>query len=80
MILNVITVSVVGGILCLDRVVLQVMISRPIVAAPLIGLILGDLYTGLVAGAFIINIPGTVSIFCAIFLAATTIIGFFRDI
>jgi mannose PTS system EIIC component len=53
MILKLVVVSVAGGILCLDRVVLQAMISRPIVAAPLIGLILGDPYTGLIAGAFI---------------------------
>ena len=53
MILKIIIVSVVGGILCLDRVVLQAMISRPIVAAPVIGLILGDPYTGLIVGAFI---------------------------
>jgi PTS system mannose-specific IIC component len=53
MILKVIVVSFVGGILCLDRVVLQAMICRPIVAAPVIGLILGDPYTGLIAGAFI---------------------------
>jgi PTS system mannose-specific IIC component len=53
MILKVIIVSVIGGILCLDRVVLQAMISRPIVAAPAIGLILGDPQTGLIVGAFI---------------------------
>ena len=53
MMLKVIVVSIAGGVLCLDRVVLQAMISRPIVAAPLIGLILGDPYTGLIAGAFI---------------------------
>jgi len=53
MILKLVVVSIAGGILCLDRVVLQTMISRPIVAAPLIGLTLGDPYTGLVAGAFI---------------------------
>ncbi|MHB8908284.1 MAG: PTS sugar transporter subunit IIC [Syntrophales bacterium] len=52
MILNVIVVSLAGAFLCLDRVVFQVMISRPIVAAPAIGLILGDPYTGLIAGAF----------------------------
>ncbi len=52
MIANVIITSVVGGFLCLDRVFLLLMISRPIVAAPLIGFILGDPYTGLVAGAF----------------------------
>ena len=53
MILKLVAVSIAGGILCLDRIVLQAMISRPIVAAPLIGLILGDPYTGLIAGAFI---------------------------
>jgi PTS system mannose-specific IIC component len=53
MIMNVLIVSIVGGILCLDRIFVQVLISRPIVAAPVIGLILGDPYTGLIAGAFI---------------------------
>lgn len=53
MISKLIFVSITGGILCLDRVFIQAMISRPIVSAPLIGLILGDPYTGLVAGAFI---------------------------
>jgi len=53
MILKLILVSVAGGVICLDRIVVQAMVSRPIVAAPLIGLILGDPYTGLVAGAFI---------------------------
>jgi PTS system mannose-specific IIC component len=53
MISKVIIVSVVGGFLCLDRVLVQAMISRPIVAAPVVGLILGDPYTGLIAGAFL---------------------------
>ncbi len=53
MTLKLVVVSIAGGILCLDRIVLQTMISRPIVAAPLIGLILGDPYTGLIVGAFI---------------------------
>lgn len=53
MINNVLIVSIVGGLLCLDRVFVQTMISRPIVSAPVIGLILGDPYTGLVSGAFI---------------------------
>lgn len=52
MIMNVLIVSIVGGILCLDRIFVQIMISRPIVAAPVIGMILGDPYTGLIAGAF----------------------------
>jgi mannose PTS system EIIC component len=53
MILNVLIVSIVGGVLCLDRIFVQALISRPIVAAPVIGMILGDPYTGLIAGAFI---------------------------
>lgn len=53
MVMNALMVSVVGGLLCLDRVFVQTMISRPIVAAPAIGALLGDPYTGLVAGAFI---------------------------
>ena len=53
MIMNVLIVSIVGGVLCLDRIFVQALISRPIVAAPVIGMILGDPYTGLIAGAFI---------------------------
>lgn len=53
MITDVIIVSIVGGIFCLDRVSVLFMVSRPIVAAPTIGFLLGDAYTGLVAGAFI---------------------------
>ncbi|MCK9363777.1 MAG: PTS sugar transporter subunit IIC [Syntrophales bacterium] len=52
MIANVFITAIVGGFLCLDRVFLLLMISRPIIAAPVIGFILGDPYTGLVAGAF----------------------------
>ncbi len=46
-------ISVMGGILGLDRVCVQIMVSRPIVTAPLIGLVLGDLYTGLIVGALV---------------------------
>ena len=53
MIMNVLIVSIAGGLLCLDRVFIQTLVSRPIVAAPLTGAILGDPYTGLIAGAFI---------------------------
>jgi len=51
MVLDSALIALVGGILCLDRVILQTMISRPVVAAPLVGLILGDLKTGLFIGA-----------------------------
>jgi PTS system mannose-specific IIC component len=53
MIWNVMLVSLVGGALCLDRVFAHVMISRPVVAGPLVGWILGDPYTGLLCGALI---------------------------
>lgn len=53
MLLDAIIVTVVGGIICLDRVLLQVMLSRPVVAGPIIGLVLGDPYTGLISGALI---------------------------
>jgi PTS system mannose-specific IIC component len=42
-----------GALICLDRVVAQFMISRPIVAGPLTGLALGDAYTGLMTGALL---------------------------
>ncbi|MBA4397699.1 MAG: hypothetical protein C0394_10010 [Syntrophus sp. (in: bacteria)] len=46
-------VSLAGGVLCLDRIFMQVMISRPVVAGPLTGWILNDIYTGLLCGALI---------------------------
>jgi len=46
-------VSLAGGILCLDRISLQVMISRPIVAGPLTGWMLNDPFTGFICGAMI---------------------------
>lgn len=53
MVKDVLIVSIIGGVLCLDRFFIQALISRPIVAAPLTGLIMGDPYTGLISGAFI---------------------------
>ena len=50
---EIILVSFCGGLLCLDRVFVQAMISRPVIIAPLIGLLLHNLYAGLVIGAFI---------------------------
>lgn len=48
---EIILVSVTGGVIALDRTALfQIMISRPIVAAPLIGVVLGDPLTGIKAG------------------------------
>jgi PTS system mannose-specific IIC component len=50
---EIILVSFCGGLLCLDRVFIQTMISRPVVIAPLIGLLLHNPYAGLVIGAFV---------------------------
>ncbi|HLA28438.1 MAG TPA: PTS sugar transporter subunit IIC [Syntrophales bacterium] len=51
MAMKILLVSLLGGVLGLDRIVMQAMLSRPIVSAPLVGLALGDVYTGLLAGA-----------------------------
>jgi mannose/fructose/N-acetylgalactosamine-specific phosphotransferase system component IIC len=53
MLLKVMMVTFVGGVLCLDRVLIQALVSRPIVVAPIVGLILNDPYTGLIVGAFV---------------------------
>ena len=45
--------SLIGAILCLDRILIQVMLSRPVVAATIIGAILGSPFTGLAVGAII---------------------------
>lgn len=51
MLTQIVILSLVGGLLCLDRIFLQAMLSRPIIIAPLMGLLLGDPYTGLIIGA-----------------------------
>jgi len=51
--LNSLEVALLGGVICLDRVFLQAMISRPIVAGPIIGVVLSEPFTGLIIGAFI---------------------------
>jgi len=45
--------AVLGALICMDRVAVQVMISRPVVTGPLIGLVLGDALTGLLTGALL---------------------------
>ena len=50
---QIILLSFCGGLLCLDRVFIQAMISRPIIIAPIIGLILNNPYAGLIIGAMI---------------------------
>lgn len=49
----IILVSLCGSLFCLDRVFVQVMISRPVVIAPLVGLLLHNPYAGLIIGALI---------------------------
>ena len=50
---QIILLSFCGGLLCLDRIFIQAMVSRPIVIAPIIGLILHNPYAGLIIGAMI---------------------------
>jgi len=45
--------AIAGGLLCLDRIFFQVMVSRPVVSASVIGLLLGDPYVGMITGALI---------------------------
>jgi mannose PTS system EIIC component len=49
----IILVSLCGSLFCLDRVFIQAMISRPVVIAPLVGLLLHHLYAGMIIGAMI---------------------------
>ena len=53
MVIKIIFLSLFGGLLCLDRVLIQTMISRPIIIAPVIGFFLNNLYAGLIIGAMI---------------------------
>lgn len=47
-------ISVVGGFISIDRTAaFQLMISRPVVTSPLIGMLLGDVMTGIQAGLII---------------------------
>jgi len=50
---KIILISLAGGLLCLDRVFIQAMISRPIIIAPVIGMMLGNPYAGLIIGAIL---------------------------
>lgn len=53
MLTKIILLSFCGGLLCLDRVFIQTMISRPVVVAPFIGLLLNDIRSGLIIGVFV---------------------------
>lgn len=50
---KIILLSFCGGLLCLDRIFIQAMVSRPIIIAPIIGLLLNNPYAGLIIGAMI---------------------------
>ncbi len=50
--LEVLQVALLAGLIGLDRLAFgQFMISQPIVAAPIVGLVMGDFHTGLLIGA-----------------------------
>lgn len=85
-ILLILSVSIIGGIIGLDRTAAgQFMISQPIVAGPLIGWFLGDVITGLIVGAvlellWVMDMPiGTFvpadSTIAAVWATAVSIIG-----
>jgi len=51
---EIVLISLIGGLLSIDRAAaFQVMVSRPVVTAPLIGMMLGDVMTGIQAGLII---------------------------
>jgi fructoselysine and glucoselysine-specific PTS system IIC component len=62
-------VSLVGGFVAVDTTAAwQVMICRPIISGPLVGLLLGDLHTGLFMGALLELIwAGVVPVGAAVF-------------
>ena len=79
-------VALFGGIIGLDKTAVgQIMVSQPVVAAPLIGWALGDLTTGLITGVvleliWLVDIPvGTFvpadSTVAAVFATAIAILG-----
>ncbi len=53
MLTEIILIAIGGSLLCLDRVFIQAMISRPVIIAPIIGLLMNNLYAGLIIGAII---------------------------
>lgn len=78
--------AVLAGILCLDRVFFQVMVSRPIIVSAVLGAVLGDLPTALVMGALIeilwadhlpvgVYIPPNDSLMSAVAVGSTILAG-----
>jgi mannose/fructose/N-acetylgalactosamine-specific phosphotransferase system component IIC len=86
LILTIVGISLLGGVIGLDRTAVgQIMISQPIVVAPLIGWILGDATTGLIVGAvleliWLLDVPVGAfvpadSTVAAVFATAIAILG-----
>jgi len=51
---EIVLISLIGGFISIDRTAaFQIMISRPVVTSPLIGMMLGDVMTGIQAGLII---------------------------
>jgi mannose/fructose/N-acetylgalactosamine-specific phosphotransferase system component IIC len=85
-VLTITGVALFGGIIGLDRTAVgQIMVSQPIVAAPLVGWVLGDATTGLIVGTaleliWLLDIPVGAfvpadSTVAAIFATAIAILG-----
>jgi PTS system mannose-specific IIC component len=53
LILEISLISFIGSLLCLDRIFVQIMVSRPVIIAPVVGLMLGNAYAGLIIGAIL---------------------------
>ena len=91
MLTEIVLISICGSLLCLDRVFMQTMISRPVIIAPIIGLLMNNLYAGLIIGAIIeliwvdrlplgTYIPPNDSIAAVVAIAITTIAGSHLDV
>jgi len=50
---QILVASLAGAVLCLDRILVQAMLSRPVVSATIIGMLMGNPFTGLLVGALI---------------------------
>lgn len=46
-------IALIGGLFCLDKTAPQLLLCRPVVAAPILGALLGDFITGLIIGSFL---------------------------
>ncbi len=53
MTLQFLTLALIGGVLCLDRIYAQTLVSRPVVTGTIVGLVLGNFQAGLLMGAIL---------------------------